>query len=191
MRFFLMVLLCFGYVYNDAVAQNLPANPWGNGAVKTYAAPVENTAQNTPKPLPDVQTSNTSITQNLDTLMVHFINSLNIPQPTPQAESVPESEQKSQKETTPAPNNNDALIQFLQKVIASDTATKAETKSQSANENTSNPNPVAEAESAYNRFVSDIKQKINNTIQSARNSYNNAVNNTKNQMHNTRKNLFK
>ena len=189
MRYFLMILLCFGYVYNDAIAQSLPANPWGNGAVNTYAAPTENTVQNTSKPSPNIQAADTSITENLDTLMEHFINSLNIPA-TP-TKSAPASEQESQKAETPKPNTEAVLMQFLQSVTNTNTATSAETKSQPAKINTSIPNPIAEAESAYNGFVSEIKQKINNAIQSALNSYNNAVNGIKNWIYNTRKNLFK
>ncbi|MBR6355847.1 MAG: hypothetical protein IKR92_03225 [Alphaproteobacteria bacterium] len=173
-----MVLLSIGMMNHYANAQALPANPWAAGAVETYSAPA---AHNTRPALPDTRQSMDSVSNNLNVLREYF------------SASSGQSSASTQPTQQPQPQaqNNDALMQFLQNIFSSNnSAPRANTAPQSK-PSVSIPNPVADAEAAYNRYMSDLQKKIDETTRAARNSYNNAVNSAKDVVNSVRKNLLK
>lgn len=182
MRLLGVVLLSVVVMNHYASAQSLPANPWAVGAVETYSAPQAQTPQRT---LPNTQQTAASINENLNVLKEYFSNSINQPQTqqTPVAHAQPT--------TSTSPQNNDALMQFLQNIVGANNSASQTHTAPRAQSSIAIPNPVADAQAAYNQYMNDLRRKIDDTKHKAQNYYNDAVNSAKNIMDTTRKNLHR
>ena len=184
MRIVYIVLLSI-ITNHYANAQSLPANPWASGSVETYAvsAPQPKNSQNM---LPNARQSAASVSESVNVLMEYLSSASTSQQPTLRSSTL----QTSKKPAVSAPNNL-VLMQFLQNITGSDNASPQTNTAPQAKTNVPVSNPITDAQTAYNQYMNDLRQKIDDATHKAKNSYNNAVSSAKNIIQTTRKNLLK